>query len=71
MARYNATLPGIFRGLVMPDGAQPAPGGFRMPAGTGVDWEHQADRTLDAWGRGGFASLSVTAGSTCWMKSWS
>jgi hypothetical protein len=53
-ARYNATLPGIFRGLVMPEGAQPAPGGFRLPAGRGVDWERQADRTLDVWVHGAF-----------------
>jgi Domain of unknown function (DUF4132) len=59
-ARYNATLPGIFRGLVIPEGAQPAPGGFRLPAGRGVDWERQADHTLDAWAHGGF---SVRAGN--------
>ena len=35
VARYNANLTGIFRGLVMPSGAQPAPGGFRIPAGSG------------------------------------
>ena len=55
VARYNANLTGIFRGLVMPSGAQPAPGGFRMPAGREVDWEQQADRTLDTWAHGGFS----------------
>lgn len=55
VARYNANLTGIFRGLVMPNGAQPAPGGFRIPAGREVDWEQQADRTLDAWAHGGFS----------------
>lgn len=65
VARYNATLTGIFRGLAMPEGAQPAPGGFRMPEGRGVDWEQQADRTLEAWAHGGF---SVRVGDR-WLNS--
>jgi len=48
VARYNAAPAntGIFRGLVMPDGAVPAPGGFLMPRPRRVDWERQADRAL-------------------------
>jgi hypothetical protein len=57
-ARYNSTLADTFQGLVMPDGAQPTPGGFRMPARRRVDWEQQADRALDAFGRNGFFILA-------------
>lgn len=57
VARYNATLAGVFQGLVMPDGAQPVPEGFRMPARRRVDWEQQAGRALDAFGRNGFFVL--------------
>jgi len=39
VARYNATRADIFQGLVMPDGAQPAPEGFRMLARRRIDWE--------------------------------
>ena len=54
VARHNATVAGSFRGRFMSDRAQPAPGGFRRPASRDADWEQQADRTLDAWARGGF-----------------
>lgn len=57
VARYNATLADIFQGLVMPEGAQPAPGGFRMPARRGVDWEQQAGLAVDAFARNGFFVL--------------
>ncbi len=57
VARYNATLAELFQGLVMPDGAQPTPEGFRMPARRRIDWEQQADRALDAFGRNGFFIL--------------
>ncbi len=59
VARYNArpASTGIFRGLVMPDGAAPAPGGFRMPKPRRVDWEQQADKALNAFGRNGFFVL--------------
>jgi hypothetical protein len=57
VARYNATLADIFQGLVMPDGAQPTPKGFRMPARRAIDWEQQADHALDAFGRNGFFIL--------------
>ena len=57
VARYNATLTDIFQGLVMPDGAQPTPEGFRMPARRRVDWEQQAGRAVDAFDRNGFFVL--------------
>jgi len=58
VARYNATPADIFQGLVMPDGAQPAPEGFRMPTRRRVEWEQQADRALDAFGRNCFFILA-------------
>ncbi len=57
VARYNATLADIFQGLVMPQGAQPAPGGFRMPARRRVDWEQQAGLAVKAFARNGFFVL--------------
>ena len=57
VARYNATQADTFQGLVMPDGAQSTPEGFRMPAHRRVDWEQQAGRALDAFGRNGFFVL--------------
>ena len=61
VARYNAELGtgggGTFSGLVMPDGAEPAAKGFRMPAPRPVDWEQQADQAVKAFGRNGFFVL--------------
>jgi len=57
VARYNATQADIFQGLVMPEGAQPAPQGFRMPARRRVDWEQQADLAVEALARNGFFVL--------------
>jgi hypothetical protein len=61
VARYNAQLGtsggGTFRGLVMPDGAVPAPQGFLMPAPRRVDWERQADKAVEAFDRNGFFVL--------------
>lgn len=59
VARYNvrSASTDVFQGLVMPDGAMPAPGGFRMPQPRHVDWEQQADKALEAFGRNGFFVL--------------
>ena len=59
VARYNAkpATVGVFQGLVMPDGAVPAPGGFRLPEPRRVDWERQADRALEVFRRNGFFVL--------------
>jgi hypothetical protein len=57
VARYNATRADIFQGLVMPDGAQPAPEGFRMPARRRIDWGQQAGLAVDALARNGFFVL--------------
>jgi hypothetical protein len=57
VARYNAAPKPIFTGLVMPEGALPGPDGFAMWAPRQVDWERQADRAVDAFGRNGFFVL--------------
>jgi len=63
VARYNASLTdpgraaGVFAGLVMPEGAVPTPGGFRMPSRRPVDWEPQVAESLKAFGRNGFFVL--------------
>jgi hypothetical protein len=59
VARYNAASAGtdVFRGLVMPDGAEPVPGGFRMPKLRRVDWEQRADQALESFRRDGFFVL--------------
>lgn len=63
VARYNARVNAqrsstdVFHGLVMPDGAKPAPRGFRMPEPRHVDWEQQADKALHAFERNGFFVL--------------
>ena len=60
VARYNAKAPSttdIFHGLVMPDGAEPTPDGFRMPGRRHVAWEEQADKALHAFERNGFFLL--------------
>jgi len=59
VTRYNAKAAStdIFHGLVMPDGAELAPDGFRMPGRRRVDWEQQADKALQAFERNGFFIL--------------
>jgi hypothetical protein len=59
VARYNAAAASteIFYGLVMPDGAEPTPDGFRMLRRRRVDWEQQADEALQAFERNGFFVL--------------
>lgn len=57
VARYNAAPERTFSGLVMPEGAQPAPGGFRMPGLRRIDWQQQADRAIEAFQRNGFFVL--------------
>src|SRR5512146_816042 len=59
VARYHANpaTAVVFQGLVMPDGAVPAPGGFRLPERRRVDWEQQADKALEAFRRNGFFVL--------------
>ena len=57
VARYNAGPSNVFSGLVMPEGAQPAADGFRMPKPRRIDWERQADRAIEAFERNGFFVL--------------
>lgn len=57
VARYNAAPRDVFEGLVMPEGAEPARDGYAMVRPRRVDWERQADRALEAFGRNGFFVL--------------
>lgn len=57
VARYNAAPELVFSGLVMPEGARPVAEGFRMPKARRIDWEHQADRAVEAFQRNGFFVL--------------
>ena len=57
VARYNAAPRDVFRGLVMPEGAEPAEVGFVMGRPRRVDWERQADRAVEAFSRNGFFVL--------------
>src|SRR5262249_53779172 len=57
VARYNAAPEPVFAGLVLPEGAQPAPEGFRMPRPRRIDWQQQADRAIEAFQRNGFFVL--------------
>jgi hypothetical protein len=59
VARYNAKRAStdIFQGLVMPDGAEVTPRGFRMPEPRRIDWEQQADHALEAFQKNRFFVL--------------
>jgi hypothetical protein len=57
VARYNARQGEMFAGLVMPEGAEPTRAGFRMARPRRIDWEQQADRAIEAFGRNGFFVL--------------
>lgn len=59
VARHNAKAVGtdVFRGLVMPDGAEPTTAGFRMSKPRRIDWERQAGQALEAFQRNGFFVL--------------
>jgi hypothetical protein len=57
VARYNATPTPVFNGLVMPEDAQPVPGGFQLTKPRRIDWGKQADRAIEAFQRNGFFVL--------------
>jgi hypothetical protein len=57
VARYNTQPSSRFTGLVMPQGAEPGPEGFRMAAARPIDWEQQAGKAIEAFGRNGFFVL--------------
>lgn len=57
VARYNAGPTPVFDGLVMPEGASPAREGFAMPRPRPIDWERQAGRAIESFGRNGFLVL--------------
>ena len=51
VARYDAAPLAVFEGPVMPEGAEPAEGGFAMGRSRRIDWERQADCAIEAFGR--------------------
>jgi hypothetical protein len=57
VVRYNARASSLFTGLVMPEGAEPGPEGFRMAATRWIDWEKQASKAIEAFGRNRFFVL--------------
>jgi hypothetical protein len=57
VARYNAQKSSVFTGLVMPEGAEPGPEGFRMAEARRIDWERQADKAVEALRRNRFFVL--------------
>lgn len=57
VARYNARTTGVCTALVMPQGAEPGPDGLEMAGARRVDWEQQADKAIEAFGRNGFFVL--------------
>jgi len=57
VVRYNARAGSLFTGLVMPEGAEPGLEGFRMAATRWIDWEKQASKAIEAFGRNGFFVL--------------
>lgn len=57
VARFNVVPQEVFQGLVMPEGALPTAAGFRLPKQRRLDWEQQADRAVEAFGRNGFFVL--------------
>ncbi len=57
VARHNASPSRDFAGLVSPDGARPAPGGYRLAEPRRLDWERQADIAERAFARNGFIVL--------------
>ena len=59
-ARYNATLGGLFRGLVRPAAATETAQGFRLPGAARVDWTAQADAACESFGRNGFIMLTAS-----------
>lgn len=56
VAWYNARASSVFTGLVMPEGSEPGPDGFRLAARR-IDWEQQAGKAIEAFGRNGFFVL--------------
>jgi hypothetical protein len=57
VARYHATQPEYFRGLVQPTDAEATLNGYRVRDGHPLDWERQADAACTAFARNGFIML--------------
>jgi len=57
VARYNAALGPVFRGLVRPGEAEIVREGYRLREPRRLDWERQADAACAAFRRNGFVLL--------------
>src|SRR3954453_22677032 len=57
VARHNSEKTQLFRGLVMPEGAEATAEGYVLPQPRRIDWEKQADRAIESFGRNGFFVL--------------
>lgn len=57
VARFNAAPSTVFRGLVMPEGAENTSAGFVLPEPRRVEWERQADEAIESFGHNGFFVL--------------
>jgi hypothetical protein len=57
VARHNASPSRRFTGLVRPDDAEVAPGGYRLREARRLDWERQADIAERAFAGNGFIVL--------------
>ncbi|MDN3351589.1 hypothetical protein [Actinomadura sp. DC4] len=57
VARHNAAPSRHFAGLVKPDDAELAPGGYRLRSPRRLDWERQADIAERAFAGNGFILL--------------
>ena len=57
VTEYNASLSGLFRGLVQPTDAERTLNGFRVREGCRIDWEQQYERALKAFQSNGFVLL--------------
>lgn len=57
VARHNAKPSHLFRGLVMPEGAEQVERGYRIADRRWISWEQQADRAIEAFGHNGFFVL--------------
>ena len=57
VSEYNASLSGLFRGLVQPPDAERTLNGFRLREGRRIDWEQQSERALRAFQSNGCVLL--------------
>lgn len=57
VTEYNARQTGLFHGLIQPNEADHAPGGFRLRRPRTIDWAEQYKRALKGFQANGFLIL--------------